>query len=688
MNHINVIFPLAGDSSRFNYDFKPFIFATDKTFIELAKSSFDILHEACNITYIFTFRKDHEQQYNVEKRIVEMFPKDNIKCCILEKRTDGPLETVKITIEELKLTGKSFVCDCDHMINISPMISYIDSESGEFDILIPTWPIHESEYSIWGKIKFDENNNIVDFYEKEKVPFSKNCTIKGLVGCYLFRDIEVLLNYENNRNISELLQIIKESKYKNLKYCDIEEAAFFGDLTRLYKFRECRAKSCTLFVDIDGTLVEQSNDYNKNLDKSNLVLPGTIEKMKAWKRDGHKIIITTGRQIDENELAVSLLEKGILFDKILTRLPTGPRCVINDKKPYNPLIKMAQSYDLVRNGGIHTINIGNPPEIVALLKGMSFSQTYLIKLDGSYLVRKYIYKSKQNIIHYDILKRQYEDLKRFQYYLPNIVPAIKYVEDNINEYFFDMEYLEKYEKLSSFDSTTQNIVLNRLIRRMKENIYCYRKSVDGKTLLENYIRVKIDSKLAILSGYGEAYHSLIHDNDIKINGLPFKGIIPILKKLDMSNYYSEYVSPIHGDLTLENIMYNSETDDVKLIDMAGSNYVDMVELDISKMLQSLIAKYEKWEEIGNLLAVTIVNSKREFHITDSLFNFNEIDYYEIINQFFDQEIATDSNKNFKKSLFHLALHLIRNSTYMFVKNELFALNSLALAVVYLNYVEL
>jgi hypothetical protein len=134
-------------------------------------------------------------------------------------------------------------------------------------------------------------------------------------------------------------------------------------------------------------------------------------------------------------------------------------------------------------------------------------------------------------------------------------------------------------------------------------------------------------------------------------------------------------------------MYNSETDDVKLIDMAGSNYVDMVELDISKMLQSLIAKYEKWEEIGNLLAVTIVNSKREFHITDSLFNLNEIDYYEIINQFFHEE-TVDSNKNFKKSLFHLALHLIRNSTYMFVKNELFALNSLALAVVYLNYVEL
>ena len=62
MNHINVIFPLAGDGSRFNYDFKPFIFATDKTFIELAKSSFDILHDKYNVTYIFTFRKDHEQQ--------------------------------------------------------------------------------------------------------------------------------------------------------------------------------------------------------------------------------------------------------------------------------------------------------------------------------------------------------------------------------------------------------------------------------------------------------------------------------------------------------------------------------------------------------------------------------------------------------------------------------------------------
>lgn len=36
MKKLNIIFPMSGESSRFNYKFKPFLQISDLTFIELA----------------------------------------------------------------------------------------------------------------------------------------------------------------------------------------------------------------------------------------------------------------------------------------------------------------------------------------------------------------------------------------------------------------------------------------------------------------------------------------------------------------------------------------------------------------------------------------------------------------------------------------------------------------------------
>ena len=38
--NFNIIFPMAGESSRFDYEFKPFLQISDETFIELAYKYF------------------------------------------------------------------------------------------------------------------------------------------------------------------------------------------------------------------------------------------------------------------------------------------------------------------------------------------------------------------------------------------------------------------------------------------------------------------------------------------------------------------------------------------------------------------------------------------------------------------------------------------------------------------------
>ena len=63
---------------------------------------------------------------------------------------------------------------------------------------------------------------------------------------------------------------------------------------------------------------------------------------------------------------------------------------------------------------------------------------------------KYIEKTKENEVHYQTLRRQLDDLKRFDYYSPNCVPKIFNVYESPDEFYFDMEYLEHYEELIKY----------------------------------------------------------------------------------------------------------------------------------------------------------------------------------------------------------------------------------------------
>ncbi|MEK6237002.1 MAG: hypothetical protein N2C14_20025, partial [Planctomycetales bacterium] len=53
-----------------------------------------------------------------------------------------------------------------------------------------------------------------------------------------------------------------------------------------------------------------------------------------------------------------------------------------------------------------------------------------------------------------------------------------------------------------------------------------------------------------------------------------------------------WLATVHGDLTFENILYLDG--DVRVIDMDGADFLDAAELDLGKMFQSLLGRYEEW----------------------------------------------------------------------------------------------
>lgn len=113
----------------------------------------------------------------------------------------------------------------------------------------------------------------------------------------------------------------------------------------------------TIFLDLDGTLVEHSNDISSQHRGTLKLLPGTIEKLQEWDRKGYRIIITTGRRESTRKYTEQqLTEAGIFYDLLIMGLGGGKRILINDRKP-DSTDDTAIAFNLTRNTGIKDIDI-------------------------------------------------------------------------------------------------------------------------------------------------------------------------------------------------------------------------------------------------------------------------------------------------------------------------------------------
>jgi serine/threonine protein kinase len=333
---------------------------------------------------------------------------------------------------------------------------------------------------------------------------------------------------------------------------------------------------------------------------------------------------------------------------------------------------MATAFQLQRNIGIGNINIDETPTIIKKLKGGSFANTYLIEKEGKEIVRKYIEKTKDLEIHVNTLKRQYDDIKRFSYYSPNLMPKIYNSGENESEFYYDMEYLYGYSELSHYSSDIIKNVTTRVLDVLYSDIYCYSKVIDGKLWMTDFINEKIIPKYKYLESINSSFYTILNSESIIINGKILPGLKKLFSTLNNNDLYPDSVSPIHGDLTLENILYNSELDTFKLIDMSGSRYVDIKEMDYAKLLQSLMAKYEVWINISDLKIVEDNNS----------FTIDPI-YLDVNND--SLKFLFNSEKLYKRSVFILGTYFIRMIPFLHKVSTQHALFGLLLGTYYSSY---
>tara|TARA_B100000424_G_C22816936_1_gene437180 strand:- start:237 stop:605 length:369 start_codon:yes stop_codon:yes gene_type:complete len=113
----------------------------------------------------------------------------------------------------------------------------------------------------------------------------------------------------------------------------------------------------TIVCDIDGTLVKHDAPvYTSKPNYAMKLLPGTLEKISEWDKQGYNIILLTGRKESlRKQTERQLSEVGIFYDQLVMGVGGGQRYLINDIKPDGE--NTAFSFNLIRNKGISDLEL-------------------------------------------------------------------------------------------------------------------------------------------------------------------------------------------------------------------------------------------------------------------------------------------------------------------------------------------
>ena len=679
---LNLIFPVAGEGSRFGGTFKPFLNIGDVTFIETTLKPFrNHLPFIGKIYFICTL--EQEREYDVESNLRCIFPDLNnlIEVVIIDQKTQGPYQTIKQGIQKANINGPSIVCDCDHSLDVDAVFNLALKD--QVDAVVPVWDIDKHDWMNWSKVVLD-SNEVKMVCEKERIS-SDDYKVKGIIGCVFFKNIEEKFNGVDCLYVSDCLQqLLKENK--TVKVVDVKWASFYGDKQMLERHVNNLRKKCSVFCDIDGVLIKHHPHSNCEL-HSNKTIDG-FEKLEDWKKAGHTIILTTARNEKYRSKAESLLKDlGIKYDHLVMSLPAGPRILINDHKPSKEFVNQAKAVELPRDFGISKLDISNYYEesdtvIKKVFDGGSFAKTYL--LDNN-IVRKHIIKSEDNFLHYEKLKRQVDDLKRFYFLWEGSTPKILNQSDTDFDFSFDMEYLNGYVTVADLENKSlQKKAIKTLLSGMDRNVYRLKKETDGISWLQNHYDNKIFSKF---DGYSEDedLKKIIWSDHITINGEVYSGLSKTLKNIDKHIVKPNFIRPIHGDFTLENVMCDKEGENIKLIDMDGSDIFDAAELDLGKMCQSILSKFNEWK---NRDPKVTYNKTGDFTCIDEYFNENIRDDFlsDILDQW-SSILNDDKNTVIKKGIFYMCMYFIRFVPFRMKISKDHGIFALLMAIVWLNKIK-
>ena len=273
----------------------------------------------------FIALKEHQDKYNFEKgfkqELNDLNLQNKTEIIYLKNQTNSQSETIYKALIKKDIKGFITVKDSDNFFECT----FKDTKNKATNIN----PSNKSY------IQLDENNVIANIVEKTII--SPTFSIGG----YSFNSADDFI-----QSFESIKDMKGECYISNIIYdMMLKEQVFYGQVCNNYKdwgtledWNNYKAQYNTLFVDIDGTLVENTSYKFPPYIGNGKPLVKNIKWLRKLYNEGKtQVVLTTSRpQEYMQETIIELFEKEIPYDKLIMGLYHCKRIIINDYANSNP----------------------------------------------------------------------------------------------------------------------------------------------------------------------------------------------------------------------------------------------------------------------------------------------------------------------------------------------------------------
>lgn len=296
-------------------------------------------------------------------------------------------------------------------------------------------------------------------------------------------------------------------------------------------------------------------------------------------------------------------------------------------------------------------------KVLRTFKGGSNALTVLVRQDDQTIVKK-------------ITLPQYAEKLTDQYRwlhdrssLPQVARVQAY-ESHADYEALNIEYRAEYvpffDFIHSHEVSDSQAVLTRVWEFMTASIHVRRDVPTAPAeILGVYIDTKVLQKAVDASKTSLELAQLLSYDEIDVNGRVLSNLAAVLQRITSSpeimadlEVFTE--GPIHGDLTIDNLMVDPRTGDFLVLDPNNENAISDPIVDSAKLMQSLHSGYE------------FLIGLREASVTSNQVRFEENRSQQYAQ--LGQSLVADLENvlpaaQFRALLFHEAVHYFRMLTY-------------------------
>lgn len=302
------------------------------------------------------------------------------------------------------------------------------------------------------------------------------------------------------------------------------------------------------------------------------------------------------------------------------------------------------------------LNINKNVTILRNCSAGSNATTLMCIKNDDMIFRKYAFGNDGDKL-YDQVRWLRENKDRIN------VTEITDVEKQEKFCWYDMPYRSSsvgfFDYIHSAPEDNSWHILHSVINDLERNYSSHQYANADSETIGKYLDSKVFKNLKAITSALCLHHLMSYDN-IVINGRSYRNLPQFIDRLSDKQFWTniflgDYYSDIHGDLTIENIICDSETTGgYYLIDPNGGNIHNSPNLDYAKLLQSLHGGYEF---LMHTPKVSISGNHISFHMTRST-------AYDTLYRHFREYLYSSFSKERVRSIyFHEIIHWFRLMPY-------------------------